>query len=163
MPCVKKCRQVYVLKRYPLHADDPLFAEITVIWEKLQFFCYLQPLYTIMEVWEDMRRVVEEQRNKVPHLPNPGMINPSFISLSLRYFGESARQIQSVFHIIIDDGTFIHKVITRPVKRRSLDILKRKATNTPNTLSHLWSMNLMCSGTPKCILTHWRKSRHVGS
>ena len=108
--------------------------KITVIWEKL-LFCYLQPLYTITEVWEEIRRVVEKQRNKVPRLPNPDMIDPNFIiclsSDDLRDFGESARQIQSVFHIIIDDGTFIHKMITHRMERRSLDHLKRKATNTP--------------------------------
>lgn len=88
-----------------------------VIWENLHFNYHLQALTTVLQVWGEIGRVVQNQQVKVPSLHDPNCVNPHFLmpllSDDLRQFGPSARQMESVFHIMIDDGSNVHKLVTQ--------------------------------------------------
>jgi len=79
-------------------------------------------------------------RVMVPSLHDPNCVNPHFLmplsSEDLRQFGPSARQMKSVFHIMIDDGSNVHKLVTQCSERDSLKDLRIKVLERGLSVCH---------------------------
>ena len=117
----------FIVFAFPKWGEKKCAVKITVIWENLHFTYHLQVLTTASQLWGEIGRTVENQQVKVPSLPNPDSPHDFLVPLSsydLGQFGPSATQIQSVFHIVIDDGSNVHKLVTQSSERNSLQNLR---------------------------------------
>ena len=94
--------------------------KITVTWKDLCFNYKLKLLTAVDEIWSEIMCVVGSQAN-VPSLPNHVNINPNFlVPLScrdLRRFGTNAKQMESAYHIMIDDSNQVYKIVTKYSER----------------------------------------------
>ena len=118
----------FIVFAFPKWGEKKCAVKITVIWENLHFTYHLQVLTTASQLWGEIGRAVENQQVKVPSLPNPDSVKPDFLmplsSYDLGQFGPSARQLQSVYHIMIDDGSNVHKLVTQSSEMVSLRDLR---------------------------------------
>ena len=117
----------FIVFAFPKCGEKKCAVKITVIWKNLHFTYDLQVLTTVSQLWGEIGHVVEKQQVKVPSLPSPDSVNPHFLmhlsSYDLGQFGLRARQMQSVYHIMIDDGSNVHKLVTQLSERNSLNRL----------------------------------------
>ena len=117
----------FMVFAFPKCGEKKCAVKITVIWKNLHFTYDLQVLTTASQLWGEIGRAVENQQVKVPSLPSPDSVNPHFLmrlsSYDLGQFGLRARQVQSAFHIMIDDGSNVHKLVTQLSERNSLNYL----------------------------------------
>ena len=117
----------FIVFAFPKWGEKKCAVKITVIWKNLHFTYQLQVLTTPSQLWGEIGHVVEKQLGEVPILPNPPSVNPNFLmplsSYDLGQFWPSATQLQSVYHIMIDDGSNVHKLVTQSSERNSLQDL----------------------------------------
>ena len=92
--------------------------KITVKWEKLHFNYALGTFTTVHGVWQEIVHVIQDHQKRFQVYPTATM--STLISLCLRPFGPNAKQMRSVFHIMIDDGSNVHKLVPNATERSDL-------------------------------------------
>ena len=104
--------------------------KITVEWDRLHFFYELNVICQLSEVCHVIKESLEVNQNVIPSLPSKEAIEAckSYLMMlscdDLKFLGPHAQQMRSKFHIIVDGGDHVHKLLHRTDKRASLvDIL----------------------------------------
>ena len=108
--------------------------KITVLWENLHFNCFLKVITSVEEVCHELMIGVKENRKNVPQLPECLEKFPYLLPLSnddLSLFQEVGRedlnpvQLSSAFHIMVDDGSSIHKLVFDETEWQALTMVEK--------------------------------------
>jgi hypothetical protein len=117
----------FITFAFPKCGGKKCAVKITVKWEKLHFtmasvslsFNYaLETFTTVHGVWQEIVHVIQDHQKRFQVYPTVTM--STLISLCLRPFGPNAKQMRSVFHIMIDDGSNVHKLVPNATERSDL-------------------------------------------
>ena len=123
------CKE-FIVFAIPKYQEKKCAVKIRVVWKDFHFSCTLEILLTVKDALREMKSAISTNEANVPDLPECTSINPHMLihlsSDDLKNFGEQARQIESPFHMIIDDGTYIYKFLHKGTERENVLALRIK-------------------------------------
>ena len=99
-------------------------AKITVTWLSLHFTYRIEWLTQVNDAWTEIGKAIMENTQRNSTLPHTDDVNPNMMMIlsprDLLAFGENARQLECVHHVMVECNDKIHKLVTNDESRALL-------------------------------------------